>query len=157
MDPRDLINKRMKKSDLMEDDATLISDINKAIEEFQYEGFKKMGPGNIGSAVGSKGREGLAARFKGKNGGFDNSACMTAMKGKVSNPAAFCRSLEGYATGKYGPTTEKEGIEKGTARKVGELALTGLGAVGVASLLRRLKQWKQSRRQREKTAKKGRE
>ena len=106
MDPRDLINKRMRKSDLMEEDATLIRDINKAIEEFQYEGFKKMGPGDIGSTVGSKGREGLAARFKGKNGGFDNSACMTAMKGKVSNPAAFCRSLEGYATGGYASTRE---------------------------------------------------
>jgi len=126
MDPRDMITKNVTKSELI-GNGKIISDINKAIEEFQLDGMRKqqMGPGKVGHKVGSEGRKALAARFRGQGGDkFDNSACLGAMKGKVGDPGAFCRALEGYSTGGYEATTKPEG------EKMGKVNIRGIGARG---------------------------
>lgn len=147
MDPRDMITKNVTKSELI-GNGKIISDINKAIEEFQLDGMRKqqMGPGKVGHKVGSEGRKALAARFRGQGGDkFDNSACMGAMKGKVGDPGSFCRALEGYSTGGYEATKKPEGEKMGKmgpiqsgvmlemARRGGRRAAKIAGAVGTVA------------------------
>jgi len=60
-----------------------------------------------GRTMSEAAKKGLWKKFKGSK-----KKCIESMEGKVSNPAAYCRWLEGEVTGEYGPTRTKPGKKK---------------------------------------------